>query len=202
MGATINILCNPGLLTDIRSVPSGITIHSHGGSRVTNTIGLLPGFSYLWIDRVDVVNILSLKSVHDRFRVTFDNETNAFIVHRPSWPLLFSQRPQGLYIHDLGSWTSFATLSIIIVEENAEGHTLAQFAQACTACQGQSMMGHPSDLDMGELVSMNGIQNCPITTANITAAARIFSPNLPSLRVKIVRTQPSPAVGNYVPVPR
>ena len=61
-------------------------------------------------------------------------------------------------------------------------------------------MGYPSSHDMDALVSINRIQNYPVTRFDVKAASRIFGFNLPSLRGKTGRMLPTPVVGNYVSI--
>jgi len=46
------------------------------------------------------------------------------------------------------------------------------------------------------------IENCPISTSNVSNARAIFGTDLPSVRGKIVQRTPAPEVAEYVSVPR
>jgi len=52
------------------------------------------------------------------------------------------------------------------------------------------------------MVSSNMIENCPISTSDVSNARAIFGPDLPSVRGKTVRRTPAPVVAEYVSVPR
>ena len=46
------------------------------------------------------------------------------------------------------------------------------------------------------------IENCPISTSDMSNARVIFGPDLPSVRGKTVRRTPAPVVAEYVSVPQ
>jgi hypothetical protein len=63
------------------------------------------------------------------------------------------------------------------------------------------MLGNPSEKDYQGLVSGNLINNCPISSFNVSNARAIFGPDLASVRGKTVRKKPAPVVTHYVAVP-
>ncbi len=64
------------------------------------------------------------------------------------------------------------------------------------------MIGNPSKSDYKGMVRGSMIQNCPVTLKDITNARAIFSPNLASIREKMVQRTLVPVVMDYVNVPR
>jgi hypothetical protein len=49
------------------------------------------------------------------------------------------------------------------------------------------MLGYPSEKDFRNMVSSNMITNCPVTPTDISAANKIFGPNVASIKGKTVR---------------
>ena len=65
---------------------------------------------------------------------------------------------------------------------NFEGYIKKEVEKAIYACQAQAMMGHPTDEKFKQLVGLNVIKNCPVTTWDIAYATAIFGPNRAALR--------------------
>jgi hypothetical protein len=63
------------------------------------------------------------------------------------------------------------------------------------------MIGNPSKGDFKGMVSGSLINNCPITTIDITNVHKIFGPDLASIQGKTVQRTPAPVVADYVAVP-
>ena len=200
--STVDIFCNSKLLTDIHERETHITIRSHGGARTTNLSGTLPGYGLVWYDADGIANILSLKNVKNRHKVTYNSEDNRFIVHHPEGNTVFNQSPRGLFFADVrNQHIALTNYDVDTVEENSVGYSLAQRRAARRARRAQIMMGHPSDRDFAAMVRMNSLMNNPVTSADLTAASRIYGRDLGAVRGKTKRTQPNPAVANYVEVP-
>jgi hypothetical protein len=63
------------------------------------------------------------------------------------------------------------------------------------------MIRNPSKRDFKNIVRGNLINNCPVTSDDVTNAHAIFGPDLANLRGKTVWQTPVPVVGDYVSVP-
>jgi hypothetical protein len=87
------------------------------------------------------------------------------------------------------------------VRRNYEGYTKREVLQAKEARRGQAMLGNPSEKDYQGLVSGNLVNNCPISSSNVSNARAIFGPDLASVRGKTVGKKPAPVVMDYVAVP-
>ena len=77
-------------------------------------------------------------------------------------------------------------LFVQTVHGNYEGYTKQEVTQAKEACRAQAMMGNLSEKDYKGMVSNNLIENCPITSHEVTNAWTIFGPNLASIWGKTV----------------
>ncbi len=64
------------------------------------------------------------------------------------------------------------------------------------------MIGNLSERNLKNMVRGNLINDCPVTSDDITNARTIFGPDLVNLRGKTVWQTPVPVVGDYMWVPR
>ncbi len=145
------------------------------------------------------------------------------MVHTPREEVHFHKAEQGLpYIDLMESGHKAARMLLQMAEDvktdkdlavkkganfmqmmrgNYEGYTTREVLWAKEAHRGQAMVGNPSEKDYQGLVSRNFINNCPISSSNVTNARAIFGPDLASVRGKTVRKKPAPVVVDYVAVP-
>jgi hypothetical protein len=72
------------------------------------------------------------------------------------------------------------------VHGNYKGYTKWEVTQAKETRRAQAMMGNPSKKDYKGMVSNNLIQNCPITSKDMSNARAIFGPDLASIWGKTV----------------
>ena len=64
-----------------------MTILGNGGSITRNQKAHVRNYGDVWFDKRAITNILSLKNIHKRYRVTYDSTFNRdFIVHKPEGP--------------------------------------------------------------------------------------------------------------------
>ena len=73
------------------------------------------------------------------------------------------------------------------VRGNYEGYTKQKLLHAKEARRAQVLLGNPSKKDYRGMVSSNMIENCPISTSDVSNARAIFGPDLPSVRGKTVQ---------------
>ncbi len=88
------------------------------------------------------------------------------------------------------------------VRENYEGYTKHEILKAKEARRAQGLIENPSESNFKGMVRGNMIQNCLITSDDITNVRTIFGPDLASIRGKTVRWTPATVVADYVEVPR
>ena len=99
---TCDVYCTPRLLRNIQRIGHSITIHSNAGKSSTNLVGEHPEHGWVWYDPKGIANILSLKRMSRKHRITYDSEgtgtlRDAFVVHRGNSPLRFAASATGLY---------------------------------------------------------------------------------------------------------
>ena len=99
--STVNIVMNPKLLSNIRTVNRHINVHCNAGTATTNMIGDMKGFpGEVWCHPHGIANILSFTQVKKHFKITFDD--NCFVVHKGDGTVRkFVESEQGLHFMDI-----------------------------------------------------------------------------------------------------
>ncbi len=64
------------------------------------------------------------------------------------------------------------------VHQNYKGYTKSEVLQAKEARRTMGMIGNPSQRDFKNMVRGNLINNCPVTSDDVTNACAIFGPDL------------------------
>jgi hypothetical protein len=129
-----------------------------------------------------------MAQVEKKHRVTYDSSgTEGFIVHKDNGETQhFKKAKSGMFYMDVAKREGTALL-VTTVEDNKSRYTSRAYKLATEARRIQDAMWKPSTRNYTALVKSNEMENCPITTHDITAAEDIFGPNLGSLRGKTVR---------------
>eukprot|EP00957_Ditylum_brightwellii_P013969 1054104-Ditylum_brightwellii.AAC.1 len=80
---------------------NSIKVAGNVGVLSINVVGFLGGYGDAWINKNIIANIISLKSVRQRIRVTYDSaRRETFKVHKADEALLFKEHKSELYYHD------------------------------------------------------------------------------------------------------
>ena len=58
--STVDLFCNPNLVSNIREVNATMSIDTNGGVLTTNKKAYLKGYGDVWFDERAITNILSL----------------------------------------------------------------------------------------------------------------------------------------------
>ncbi len=157
------------------------------------------------------------------YRITYDSWEGFYVVHTPRGEVHFHKDKQGLpYIDLMESGHKAVRMLLQIVKDtkadedqtikvganfvqtvcgNYEGYMKQEVLQAKEARRGQAMLRNLSEKYYQGLVSGNLINNCPISSSNVSNARTIFGPDLASVWGKTVRKKPAPVVTDYVAVP-
>ena len=180
-----------------------MTINSHGGSRTTNLIADLPGYSSpVWYDANDIANILSLSNVQRLYKITYDSTRgNRFVVHLGNRLISFEQCPKGLYFYDT---KQSGLLFVATVKGKKQSYTKREVKGAEAARKLQQVIQFPTTNQFKEIIRNNVIKNCPITLRDIDAAEDIFGPSVYALKGRTTRKNPDPVKmwGKYEQIPR
>lgn len=87
-------MVNPAFLTGIlHQVNKRLNLHTNVGSASTNRNGYL-GSTLFWLDQMGIANIVSLKTLESKFRITYDStkDERAFVVHTPEGRILIKSK--------------------------------------------------------------------------------------------------------------
>ena len=186
--STVDIFCNSDLLTNIKEVNNTMTIETNGGILSTNQQGYLKGYGDVWYHDKAIANILCLRNVKKKYRVTYDSgKDNIFYVHKPNKVVAFKESNNGLFYHDT---TNRDIVMVTTVEENMEKYSDRQYRRAIAARELYTKIGCPSTNDFIALIGNGLIINCPVTEADVKIANDIFGPNVHGLKGKTVRRAP------------
>ena len=119
--STCDIFCNPKLLKNIHSIPNSMSVKGNNCSITTNKIGYLKNYGKVWFDERAITNILCLKNVKHKYRVTYNSSTDGvFTVHKPGQQLHSVMHKDGLHYHD----TRNRKITLVqTVQENEEGYS-------------------------------------------------------------------------------
>ena len=78
-----------------------MSVEGNGGSITTKKIVYLKHYGDVWFDENAITNILCLKNVKQKYRVTYDSSTyGVFTVHKPGQQLHFLMHKDGLHYHN------------------------------------------------------------------------------------------------------
>ena len=167
--STIDVFCNPELLTNIHKVNNKIDIHCTAGTVSTNMMGTLCGYGKVWYHGDGIANILSLSQVCSKgYTVSYaSNVDNQFHLTKPNGSTrTFKQSVQGLYYLETKENDGQQDESIFIttIDDNASKFTNKDYSQAYLARRLQRIIGRPSRRQMETVLDNNLLLNCPVTS--------------------------------------
>jgi hypothetical protein len=103
--STVDLFCNRNLVSRVWQTNDSMTVHGNGGNLTTKTKAHIRNYGEVWFHPEAITNILSLKNVKKKFRVTYDsNGDGSFIVHKP----------KGADILILLSWMAYIITTLAI----------------------------------------------------------------------------------------
>jgi hypothetical protein len=172
----MDLFSNRRLLTNIRRSPTRMRIRCNAGWRSTNTVGDLPGYGTVWYDPRSIANILSLSRVKDKYHVAYDSSDGEFLVTKPDGMVFrFIESGTGLYYLDTGTHRGMdaqhGCVFVNIVADNRASYTNTEYRKAVVARGLMIKLGRPSVQDFVRIVQHKLLPNCPVTVADIRAAA-------------------------------
>ena len=169
-----------------------MSVKGNGGSITTKKIRSIKKYGKVWFDKRTITNILCLKNVKHKYRVTYDSSTDGvFTVQKPGQHMHFVMHKDILHYHD--SRNREITL-VQTVQENEEGYSQRQIKDAKKACDLYAKVRYPSARDFKNIISNNLILNCPVTASDVVCADKIYGRDIHALKGKTTRTKPKPVV--------
>ena len=106
--STDTVFCNPKYVSNIRDSEDPLSISTNGGVMKSHQKCDIPHIKDVWYNENSMTNIISLKDMTNKFRVTMDSkEELALLVHMPDKIVKFKQFSNGLYAMDRSDEKSF-----------------------------------------------------------------------------------------------
>jgi hypothetical protein len=131
--STVSVFNNRHLLSDIRTSPRTLGVHTNGGTQLSTQMGHVKNFGHVWFNPNSLANILSIAEVRKVCRITMDTSVEpAMYVHRRDGSIMkFNEYKSGLNYFDTAApktpnSTSFdvnAYLFLNTVEQNKQAYT-------------------------------------------------------------------------------
>ena len=209
---TNNQFSNPTYLTGIHTAEVPLRLHTNAGTSVSTQQGYL-GSTLFWLDRMGIANVISLKSLEEKYHVTYDSTKfgGSFLVHTESGIVTFKRCPETSFpyidLDDMSQGDQGAML-VQTVRKNYEGFTRREVERAREVRELQSRLGQLSETELKTLlkekdkVSNALLKNIDLTTDDLENSNQIFGPAVARLKGTSVRTKPIRAEPEYVRVPR
>ncbi|VEU38525.1 unnamed protein product [Pseudo-nitzschia multistriata] len=204
--STINVICNPALLRNIRKTNRPMYIYCNAGVATTNMVGEFPGVGTVWYHKAGIANILSLSQIKKQHRVTYDSSIdNVFRVHSKDGKVCreFKQSKKGLYYTVMMGETAtlFTNQGITTVRANKAKYSALDQKRAQRAWKMQDIL-NVTTKEMIELINKNAIPNCPVTRDDINIANDLFGSTVVGLKGKTVRRSEPHVRVNITPLPQ
>ena len=141
--STADIFCNKNVLKNVHGTSDVLHLDTNGGTLKTNKKGVLKNYGEVWFSQEAITNIISLKNIIKKFRVTYDSANgNQFVVHKDNGQhLIFKQSASGLFYHDLDN-QEFCMVQT--VEENKKHFSERAYKRALEARRLYQIIGTPS----------------------------------------------------------
>ncbi len=183
--STVNVFSNKSLLTNLRTIPEGVTITGVGGSIWTNTVGDHYLFGTVYYHPEGVANILSFADMRERYQVTFNPDGNYFRVN-------VTPR-SAIYFHCEGKLYKYRDRREVVNVINTVSDNMRQFTKqevhgAEAARELFIRMGRPSEKDFLRMITK--IRDCGVTPRDVRNANVIFGKDLGAVKGRTTRHKP------------
>ena len=195
--STINIICNPHLVTNIHEVNKRCIISTNANTdstnlKVTPKSSILPMKEEVWVNYNGIAHIIALHSVQDHFRVSYSNwfgsNGNAFVVIKPdNTKMKFTMSRKGLYYTDILSLIGQPSKAEVFnqvasVKENLTKYTQRSVDQAKEVRRIQVMFNNISTPKLLNIVDNNMVEEILITREDVKLAEEIYGLNVYALK--------------------
>jgi hypothetical protein len=190
--STMDLFCNPSLVTSIKKSKSSMKLQSNGGTMIVRHKAKITSYDHeVWFDENAITNIIALSNLIKQYRVTYDSNDKMFVVHREAVNkpnMHFKMHSSGLHYYDPQD-DDFA-FNIHTVSDNKLGFTKRQLKGAELARTLYSNLGYPSMKDFTWVIRSNQIKDCPVTVDDIVTANKIWGKDIAALKGKTTRSKP------------
>jgi hypothetical protein len=205
--STDTVFCNPKYVSNIRDSEDPLSISTNGGVMKSHQKCDIPHIKDVWYNENSMTNIISLKDMTNKFRVTMDSkEELALLVHMPDKIVKFNQFSDGLYAMDPSDKKSFTVTKkpyqfLNTLEENLGFLSPRQQKRAKIARELSEAMGTPMVDNLKAMIRMNRIKNNVVTAHDVNLATKAYSPDVGAIKGKTTRSKPTPVTSNIVEIP-
>jgi hypothetical protein len=190
--STMDLFCNPELVHGIHKTRDEMTLQSNGGQMKVHHKAKISSYQHeVWFDKDAITNIIALSNLITQYRVTYDSNDKAFVVHRESVNksnMHFRMHHTGLHYYDPKD--DDFTFNITTVSENKLNYTKRQLKGAELARTLYANLGYPSMKDFKWVIQSNQIKDCPVTVDDAIAANKIWGKDIAAIKGKTTRTKP------------
>jgi hypothetical protein len=205
-------MVNPCYLTGVHTAEIPLRLHTNAGTSISKQQGYL-GSQKFWLDRMGIANVISLKSLEEKYRVTYDSKSSggSFVVHTANGPVEFKRCPVTSFpyidLDDVSQGDKGAML-VQTVRGNYEGFTKREVQKAREMRTLQGRLGHLSETELKgllkdkEKVSHALLKNSNLTIDDLDNSRVIYGPSVPRLKGTSVRHKSIRAEPNFVRIPR
>ena len=206
------IFCERKYVTDVWDVDETMGVGTNGnGHLMSNQKCLVPHLGEHWFNSDSMTNIIAMKDMTDKYRVTMDSAVEkALFVHMPEKIVVFKQLENNLYGMDPEDPTSYISKGkynskniqmMNIVEDNLNMMSERQQRKAKMARKAFQAIGTPTTQDFKAMIRMNLIKNSKVTTADINLAEKAFGPDVGEIKGKTTRSKSKVAESNVIELP-
>jgi hypothetical protein len=203
--STDSVFCNRNYVFNIRNSGEPLDINTNGGVMRATLKCDLQHIKDVWFNEDSMTNIIALKDMTQKFRVTMDSSKEpALLVHMPNQIVKFKQFPNGLYAMDPNDDNSFIKKPyqfLQSVQENMKFLSSRQQERARRAHDLYASLGTPTMGDLKGMIRMNLIQNNVVTTEDVNLAMKVYGPDVPAIKGKTTRAKPTAVVSNFIEIP-
>jgi hypothetical protein len=203
--STDTVFCNRKYVKKIRDSGEPLSINTNGGVMKSTQKCDIQHIDNVWFNEDSMTNIIALKDMTKKFRVTMDSEEEkALLVHMPNKIVKFKEFSNGLYAMDPNDDNSFIKKPyqfLNSVKENMKFLSSRQQQRARKARELYVAMGTPTVDDLKAMIRMNLIRNNVVTTEDVNLATKAYGPDVGAIKGKTTRTKPTPVVSNHVEIP-
>ena len=184
--ASMSVVWNAELLTDIRPADHPVRIDGIGGHLVINEVGNLEDFGTVYYHPDALANVLCFADVEDLGSIVYSQEKSSFDVVIANNHYHFRRVQSGnarkLYACDLRRHMRerIGTVNVTTVSGNEAMFTRREVGDARRARDLSRKLGYPS---LNHLVKMvKHMENSPVRVADVYRAAKIWGPEIAYLK--------------------
>ena len=143
-----------------------MTVKGNGGNLITHKKAYVENYGEVWFNERAITNIMFLKNVKDKFRVTYDSDRDGtFTVHKPNGvSIKFGMYCNGLHYHDM---VNRQVTMVQTVTENEKGYSQHQLTNTETARDLYKKFGYPLIREFAIMIKKNMIMNCSTTIKEV-----------------------------------